>query len=380
VALIWNSRLRDPAGQTFVLERNTPVPERFTSNWLSSNDLLIVRHADSPLINDLPGKVASIRHLRTGRSEPVPELYKILTAAPYDDATVRLSPSRKSIRVWSRGEFHFIRLDGKSGEISPFQSSSSISDAAHSDSLIMAIDATSYPNASLKNKPTAGVAFYPDDPNHWMTCGSTSEPSTIPYVVGNDAGATSEVRFFNIPKEDIIQSDRIRRLGQTPDGNTLFYFKPVTDIMGTTTPSVLLEYRIGLADPVHKYLVALPIPKIKSKGTVYPDFSGLDLSVVLSPDGKRIAWILPYPQEASNLQLMSFLRRNHILSPLPDRALWVSDRYGRNMRRLASWDTQASNADNLDWTPDGRDVTFLHTDYISSKTTNTTICKIPAPP
>jgi hypothetical protein len=83
------------------------------------------------------------------------------------------------------------------------------------------------------------------------------------------------------------------------------------------------------------------------------------MDAVLSPDGNRIAWLLP-ENERPPSDIQTWLIRYNLASatPNPDTALWISDQHGHGMRLVKEWNRGDSQLSSLQWCPDGSHVSF----------------------
>jgi len=379
VPLVWQMRHRQTTNQVFVLEKNMQENEHIDSYWLNNNDVLLIHHVELFGPNDpSPQGTVEIRHLDTGQSEPVPALRDILEIVVNNATRIKLTPDRHSIRFWDGDDFYNVRLDNLADPKQPVISHKTVSGVPHGDTLINAVNATPAPQKDRLRKPfigtsSASIPLYPTDPIHWIDFDHriSVDDYEISYRVGNDAGIISQPRIFGVQNKNTAAFEGNGAIGLTPEGNVLGYAEAGTRSM-TPLPSKLIEYRIGSPNPLHVYPLTLPESVLRA------DSDSDRPLIALSPDCKTIAWVLPYCEKYSNSKLAVVLRSHHILPRVADQALWVSDRYGRNMRLLSKWNTRHSYVDKLDWTPDGRNVTFLQVNLGSKGLRDTLLCKLPA--
>ena len=216
------------------------------------------------------------------------------------------------------------------------------------------------------------------DTSHWIYCCEEyglGLSSLMPYIVGDDTGTISEIQTFDVPSNLASSDNKYLQLGLTPEGNLLESVRPYS-WTATTATCTLIEYVPGLPTPLHIYPVKVPIPNTLKAPTYETS-----LPPCLSPDGTKIAWLLPYSATRADSKFMAFLREHHVLQPLPNFAVWVSDRTGSNMRLISKQTADLSALSDLDWTPDGKYVTYQEQEMaVSHQTYNALLCKIPVSP
>ena len=376
IPFAWNALHGKPASHIFVLEKNIPVGQGVRVLWLNDDDVLLIRdvYFRSPG-NFLPATRAEIRHLNTGLSEPIPDIPDSMKDPTNLDTKFEMTPDRRSLRIWNHTEFACIPL-GEHNSKGSIKASSL--DPQTEDPFINAVNLCPNLNGyvvhnKIPGETPATVSLYPNNANHWIRCadGDTGDADLL-FLVGNDVGETSHGGLFFLPSRDC--GDGVsQHLGLTHDGNILFYVAPGMHNM-KTTPSELLEYKIGSTNPVHTYPVTLPIQNLKSFNILTRE-----IWTSLSPDTFKIAWLLPYNEKSSKLD--TFLRRCRILPPPPVQAIWVSDHFGHNMKLVETLPRQEGHIYGLDWTPDGRFITYRHVSGVDKQMRcTTTLCKISVEP
>jgi hypothetical protein len=192
------------------------------------------------------------------------------------------------------------------------------------------------------------------DANHatWFSNGSWitmhySKDKLVFRVTGKDSPETSS-QAISLPWPLSQEVYTLRVAGASANGNMVLLDCPNTR-NAADRRVYLLEF-----DPKAP-------AKVFDKAVLLPSLNGppdvIDIS--LSPDGKRIAWLLPeYRQPPTGLQYWLF--RYHLISHTssPDTALWISDRHGQNMRLVKEWHNESSQLSSLQWCPDGSKVSF----------------------
>jgi len=310
------------------------IGDNLNTRWLTDKELLILHR------NSLDQLVIEIRDLAHGTSKRVPPVLDLTTspATPFvgipPESTIKLSSDRRFARIWWFGSFRCV----------------SIFDAANKKNMILRDIPRlgefyqPHPHVPQQGKPQGFL-----DASHWIYCYDKYWTTPILYVVGDDNGAMSEIQAFDVPINMASNNNKCYQLGLTAKGNLLESVRPESWSTATKT-AVVLEYVPGTSSPLHIYPVNLPIPK-----NAAAEFS---IPPALSPDGSKIAWLLPYSDGHTDSKFTDFLRRHHVLPPRPDHAVWTSDCYGRNIHLVSILAASHTQVSELDWTPDGRYITF----------------------
>lgn len=205
------------------------------------------------------------------------------------------------------------------------------------------------------------------DDSQYATWLSSGTWSTMSYKDGRltcrtagKNGAEPVSRAFSSVAEASQDKFEMRAVGADSHGHMIVLSSP-NDPGVMTGPYHLLEL-----DPASSR-------KISDETAQIPLYQGSPqvTDAAVSPQGDRIAWLLPRePQSPTPLQ--SWLIRFHLISPAPspDTALWVSDRYGRHMHLVKEWVNGSDEISSLQWRPDGNAVSF---EEITESTTQTKI-------
>jgi len=77
----------------------------------------------------------------------------------------------------------------------------------------------------------------------------------------------------------------------------------------------------------------------------------------LSPDGTKIAWMLDYKEAQTFSWLHDQLVKTHLVHPSPNRAIWLSDADGHDMKLISKWYSDVP-PQNLQWVPGENTVSY----------------------
>lgn len=192
------------------------------------------------------------------------------------------------------------------------------------------------------------------DANHatWLSNGSWitmhySKDKLVFRVIGKDSPETSS-QAISLPWPLSQEVYTLRVAGASADGNMVLLDCPNTR-NAADRRVYLLEFDPKAPAKISEKTAHLPCSKSP------PDV----IDVSLSPDGNRIAWLLPeYWQPPTGLQYWLF--RYHLIphTSSPNTALWISDRHGQNMRLVKEWHNESNQLSSLQWCPDGSKVSF----------------------
>jgi len=353
-ALIWDTGRHDQSHQVIGLEKGIGAGDTVIVRWLTNKDLLIIHQ------NSFLQLVIQTWDLTPGafkKNQPILDLTPF-AANPFigtpPEPTVRLSQDRRIARIWCLQSFRCV----------------SIFDAANKNNMILRDMPSNDEFSSTDKKYKKFVAklgsyYLPQphithhgkphrflDTSHWIYCNDQYWITPIPYVVGDDNRTISEIGTFDVPSNIAGNDNRYYQIGLTPQGTLLESVRPYSWSTTTKTAAVL-EYVPGTPAPLHVYPVNLPV-----SNTIKAPTYESSIAPALSPDGSKIAWLLPYSDGHTDSKFISFLRQHHVLPPHPDHAVWTSDRCGRNIHLVSTWQASIATLSDLDWTPDGRYVTF----------------------
>ena len=317
-----------------------PAGENVSSLWLNDRDIVVIHHVEIGGVMSAVRCAAEVRHLDSGATEAVPQFHE--TVPPfggfYLTPTERLTPDRRAIRFWNAREIGCVPVAGHSG--APTTHVWAKCYPRTNDPFIHAVDSD------------RGVSLLPSDPSHWVFCDAFAGPGMNMYFVGNDRGEVSSTKAFSLPQQFCEIGATFSQLGLTPNGHVLIAAGPAI-FRRKPTPCAIFEYRAGSPISLRTYPVHLPISNVNKIQT-----ANLSVECALSPDGSKIAWLLPYWQKRAASPLILLLRRWHVMPSVPDHALWVSNRTGGSMRMIRTWSADGGRLSRLDWTPNGRFITF----------------------
>jgi len=333
-----------------------PYDQELNVHWLTDQDLLIIHTQLHWTAMNSPS--AETRNMQTGASKNIPQFQsttrpKVMFIGSPPKLNFTLTPDRHTVVFEWFGRLMCISLDEKKRNTNP---------TWHN----FLDDAPSQRSLHHPFRYSGG----PSNSSEWIYCFDDMERTQISYVIGNQEGMLSKKYGFDVPSATSDNVDTCSQVGMTPEGHVL---ECVTPVLTTLPIRTLLECIPGQPKPVRVSSLTLPIPKALQEES--PEFA---VPPKLSPDGTKIAWLLPYAPARPDSKPMAFLRQHHILPALPDHAIWVSDRYGRNMRRVSTWTSDDAALSDLDWTPSGRYITFQQHALAGAKQqTDALLCKIP---
>lgn len=195
-----------------------------------------------------------------------------------------------------------------------------------------------------------------EDANHatwlsdgsWITMHHDNNSELIFRTAGKDGPEMASHAISLLTLVNHEDYAMLRAIGARADGNMVVLACPVI-VNAANRTAYLLEF-----DPKAP-------STISDKTVLLPQLDGPPqiLDAALSPEGDRIAWLLPeYEKPLTRVQY--WLLRFHLISPGlgPDTALWISDRHGRNLHRVKEWHTGSAQLSSLQWCPDGSKVSF----------------------
>ena len=334
--------------------------------WRTDDELLIDHEIPDEL--HITHHTWELRNFKTGVSRDVAQLHNTI------ESPIRMgldfgpkceiTPDRHAVRIWWYGRFTSMSLD----------------EAALNQKVVWhALPGANLPtyddadgqSPSEKPHPAQGKVKGSLSSSQWIYSYDCAGCDEISYLRGDDTGSIETLPSFQ-PPYALSTSDEAMFLGASPNGHIFEYVGPNLWTR-PVKPSTMVEYVPGSRIPLRSNPISLPIPN-----PIVTSELDYRISPRLSPDGTKIVWLLYYTYFPADTPLKAFLRRIHVLPPLPDRAIWISDQLGRHLHLVSTWSAGDDILSHLEWTPNSRSISFLQHHFLgpAKKTSDVMLCKI----